>query len=54
MATTGFVKTEIGNLIGGAPTTLDTLKEIADAIEEHKDVTDALNSARILHNSSCF
>ncbi len=45
LATTGFVKTEIGNLIGGAPTTLDTLKEIADAIEEHKDVTDALNSA---------
>lgn len=45
LATTGFVKTEIGNLIGGAPTTLNTLKEIADAIEEHKDVTDALNSA---------
>ena len=45
LATTAFVKGQIGDLIGDAPETLDTLKEVADAIEEHKDVTDALNAA---------
>lgn len=45
LATTAFVKEQIGDLIGGAPETLDTLKEVSDAIEAHKDVTDALNSA---------
>lgn len=33
------------DLIGGAPETYDTLKEIADYIEDHKDVETALNAA---------
>ena len=43
------VKTVINNrideLIAGAPETFDTLKEIADYIAEHADVTKALNEA---------
>lgn len=35
----------IADLIGGAPATLDTLKEIADAIAENRDVEQALNEA---------
>ena len=35
----------INELIGGAPGTYDTLKEIADYIAEHEEVTTALNSA---------
>ena len=42
---TAEISTAISNLIGGAPETLDTLKELADAIEAHKDVTDAINAA---------
>ena len=42
-------KTELNErvaaLIDSAPETMDTLKEVADAIKEHQDVTDALNSA---------
>lgn len=45
IATTAFVKTLISNLINGAPETLDTLKEIADALGENKDVVDALEEA---------
>ena len=45
IATTAFVQTEIGNLINGAPETANTLKELSDLIEEHQDVTDALNEA---------
>lgn len=45
IATTAFVQTEIGNLINGAPETANTLKELSDLIEEHQDVTDALNAA---------
>lgn len=40
-----YTDTKVANLVNGAPETLDTLKEMADAIEEHKDVTDALNAA---------
>lgn len=40
-----YTDTKIGNLINGAPETMDTLKEVADAIAEHKEVTDALNAA---------
>ena len=40
-----YVDSSIANLINGAPTTLDTLKEIADAFEQSKDVVEALESA---------
>ena len=42
---TGYTDKKIADLIGGAPETLDTLKEVADAISENKDVVDALNAA---------
>lgn len=45
IATTAFVKTLISNLINGAPETLDTLKEIADALGENDDAVQALNTA---------
>lgn len=35
----------ISDLIGGAPETYDTLKEIADYIAEHETVVEALNAA---------
>lgn len=40
-----YVNQKIADLIGGAPAAFDTLKEIADYIEAHKDVADALNAA---------
>lgn len=45
IATTAFVQTAIGNLINSAPESANTLKELSDLIEEHQDVTDALNEA---------
>lgn len=42
---TEYTDQKIADLIGGAPTTLDTLKEIADAISENQSVVEALNSA---------
>ena len=45
IATTAFVKAVVNALIDGAPETLDTLKEVADAIVEHREITDALNAA---------
>lgn len=45
IATTAFVKSVINALVNGAPETLDTLKELADAISENKDMSDALNAA---------
>ena len=39
------ISAAISELIGGAPETYDTLKEIADYIAEHKDVVSALNAA---------
>ena len=45
IATTAFVKTIVNALINGAPETLDTLKELADAVTANKTVADALNSA---------
>ena len=41
----GYTDTKIANLINGAPTTLDTLKEIADAMEESAEVVEALDKA---------
>lgn len=45
IATTAYVKKLISNLINGAPETLDTLKEIADALGENDDAVQALNAA---------
>lgn len=42
---TNYTDKAISDLIDGAPTTLDTLKEIATAIQENKDVVTALDSA---------
>lgn len=40
-----YTDAKIADLINGAPTTLDTLKEIADAITENESVVKALDSA---------
>ncbi len=40
-----YVNQKIADLIGGAPETYDTLKEIADYIASHQSVADALNTA---------
>lgn len=40
-----YTDTKISELINGAPSTLDTLSEIADAMSENKDVVDTLNDA---------
>lgn len=45
IATTEFVKTLISNLINGAPETLDTLKEIADALDQNDNVLQVINEA---------
>lgn len=40
-----YTDVKIAELIDGAPTTLDTLKEIADAMTENKNVVNALETA---------
>lgn len=40
-----YTDTEIAGLINGAPTTLDTLGEIADAMKSNQTVIEALNTA---------
>lgn len=40
-----YTDQKVADLINGAPETLDTLKEVADAIEESKSVEEALNNA---------
>lgn len=40
-----LIDAKISSLINGAPTTLDTLKEIADAMSANKTVVDALETA---------
>ena len=40
-----YADTKISDLINGAPTTLDTLGEIATAMSENEDVVEALNTA---------
>lgn len=40
-----YTDRKIADLINGAPETLDTLKEIADAITENETVVDAINEA---------
>lgn len=44
-ATNTSVDTKIANLVDSAPETMNTLKELSDAIAEHEDITDALNEA---------
>ncbi len=44
-AVSAAISSAIDGLIGGAPETYDTLKEISDYIAEHEDVVTALNSA---------
>lgn len=40
-----YTDTKIAELIDGAPETLDTIKEVAEAIQEHESVAEALNAA---------
>ena len=40
-----YTDTKVADLVGTAPQTLDTLEEVAQAIEENKDVVTALNNA---------
>ncbi len=42
---TGYTDQKIADLIGGAPETLDTLKEVADAIQANKNVSEVLDEA---------
>ena len=42
---TGYTDQKIADLIGGAPSALDTLGEIADAMSDNQDVVAALNTA---------
>ncbi len=42
---TGYTDLAIAELIGGAPSTRDTLKKIADAMAENEDVVQALEAA---------
>lgn len=42
---TGYTDTKIAELINGAPSTLDTLGEIAQAMQNNEDVVEALESA---------
>ena len=45
LATLQEVKTEVANLVNSAPETLDTLGELAKALNDNKDVTKVLNEA---------
>lgn len=40
-----YTDQKVAQLVNGAPETLDTLKEIADAMAQNKNVVDALNNA---------
>lgn len=40
-----YTDTKVADLVNSAPETLDTLKEVADAIQENETVVEALNSA---------
>lgn len=45
IATTAYVKTAIGNLIDGAPAALDTLKELATALNDDASFSTTFNNA---------
>lgn len=40
-----YTDQKISDLIGGAPTTMDTLKKVHDAFEENQDIVEALHEA---------
>lgn len=40
-----YADTKVANLVGTAPTTLDTLQELAEAIQDNEDVVTTLNNA---------
>ncbi len=40
-----YTDQKVADLVDSAPETLNTLKEVADALEQNQDVTDALNEA---------
>lgn len=42
---TGYTDMQVAALVNGAPETMDTLKEIADAMAENEDVVEALQAA---------
>lgn len=44
-ATTTYVDTKVANLVNSAPTTLDTLGELATALQSNSNTVEALNSA---------
>lgn len=46
-ATKGYVDTQISNLVGTAPSTLDTLQEIAAAINSDPNLYTTLNNAKL-------
>ena len=48
IATTAYVQTELTDLIGGAPGTLDTLNELAAAINDDDDYSSTLTTALAL------
>ena len=45
IATKNYVNTKVADLVNSAPETLDTLGELAVAIDENKEVVDALNES---------
>lgn len=40
-----YADKKVADLVNGAPETMDTLKEVSDALDANKDVVDALNAA---------
>ncbi len=42
---TAYTQAKIAELINGAPTSMDTLKEVSDAMAAHKSIMDALDAA---------
>ena len=45
IASEAYVQTEVANLVNSAPETLDTLGEVAKAIEDNETIVEALNAA---------
>lgn len=40
-----YADKKVADLVNGAPETMDTLKEVSDALDKNKDVVDALNAS---------
>ena len=45
MQATGYTDSEIAKLINGSQTTLETIKQLSDAMQENEDIVDALENA---------